>query len=221
MSDDREVTGILRDGAVLRPLARTAACLDELTIAEFVTGALVGAEREHALAHLATCAFCRSESRASAALLADPDVMRASAHAERLAAGPRVSRRWMWPAGAAAAVLLAALWLRTPDSATRLREVPDPIGVAPRAIAPVATVLGVDSLRWTAVPRAEMYRVRLHDADGLVLWRAETSDSAIALPDSVHLAPRATYFWKVEALTEWRRWAESGFVEFRIAGSAR
>jgi hypothetical protein len=43
----------------------------------------------------------------------------------------------------------------------------------------------------------------------------------VALPESVVLSPRVTYFWKVEAQTEWRRWVASDLVEFQLTESER
>ena len=61
--------------------------------------------------------------------------------------------------------------------------------------------------------------MRLYNGEGAVLWTVETADTLLAVPDSVVLSPRITYFWKVEAQTEWQRWAASDLAEFRLEGS--
>ena len=124
---------------------------------------------------------------------------------------------------AAAAALVLAFWPSSGDHRSpppELRERPLTSTLAPSPIAPRASVGQVDRLVWSSVPHAERYRVRLYDGAGSAVWTVETADTSVALPDSVGLTPRATYFWKVEAQTEWRRWAASDLVEFRV-GSPR
>ncbi len=47
------------------------------------------------------------------------------------------------------------------------------------------------------------------------------TDTSVTLPASVVLSPQATYFWKVEAQTEWKRWVSSDLVQFRLVGPSR
>ncbi len=210
----REAADVLRTPASLERLIETPDCLDELVIADFVEGRLAPEARPPVVAHLLTCARCRSLVRATRRLLADPAVTPEV---------PRRWRRWSVPLGiAAAAVLLLALWPSSSDDrgpVPGLREPTLTTTVAPSPIAPRASVTRVDRLVWSSVPRAERYRLRLYDTEGSVLWTVETGDTSVALPDSVRLSPRVTYFWKVEAQTEWRRWAASDLVEFRVVGS--
>lgn len=209
----REAAGLLRMPASLERQIETPECLDELTIADFVDGHLTPEARAPVVAHLLTCARCRSVVRATGDLLAD---------AALAPEAGRRAHRWRVPLGiAAAAALLLALWPRNGDergSAPGLREPPLTSTVAPSLIAPRAAVTRVDALVWSSVPRVERYRLRLYDGEGSVLWTAETADTSVALPDSVVLSPGATYFWKVDAQTEWRRWAASDLVEFRLVG---
>jgi hypothetical protein len=124
---------------------------------------------------------------------------------------------------AVAAALVLLLMPRAGDdsSSPGLREPTDTSIHAPLPIAPRGPVARVDQLLWASVPGVERYRVRLYNDEGDVLWTTETADTLVAMPDSVDLAARVTYFWKVEAQTEWRRWAASDLVEFRVGGPSR
>jgi hypothetical protein len=213
----REAAAVLRGPRSLERRVETPECLDELAIADFVEGRLAPAARASVVTHLLTCARCRSVVRAAGRLLSDTAV------------APQTERRWRrWsvPLGmaAAAAALLLALWPRSTDdtgSPPGLREPTDTSTVAPVPIAPRASVARVDQFVWSSVPRAERYRLRLYDDEGEILWNAETLDTLVALPDSIALATRVTYFWKVEAQTEWKRWATSDLVEFRLVEPSR
>ncbi|MBX6331298.1 MAG: hypothetical protein IRY91_05565 [Gemmatimonadaceae bacterium] len=54
-------------------------------------------------------------------------------------------------------------------------------------------------LRWNAVPGAISYTAEVLTPDGTVAARAQTTDTALALPDSVHIAPGTRYLWWVRA----------------------
>ncbi len=211
----REAASVLRAPASLERRTETPECLDELMIADFVEGRLRPEARGPIVAHLLTCARCRSVVRATGRLLADAAVTPA---AER-----RLRRLWL-PIGVAAAAALLLLWPRTaddPGSTDGLREPMDTSVVAPVPIAPRASVARVDRFVWSSVSQVERYRLRLYDDEGGLLWTVETADTLVALADSVVLSPRVTYFWKVEAQTEWRRWAASDLVEFRLFEPSR
>ncbi len=207
----REATGRLRAPASLERRTETPDCLDELVVTDFVAGLLDPAARAPIVAHLLTCARCRA-------------LVKATAEAASEVAEPspawRQSRRVWIPLGlAAAAALLVLVVPRRSDD--ELREPPLTSTVAPVLIAPRASVASVARLTWSSVPHAERYRLRLYDDQGTVLWQLETTDTAAALPDSVALAPGVSYFWRVEAETEWRRSAASDLVEFRVGGRRR
>jgi len=212
----RETAGLLRSPASLERRVETPDCLDELVVADFVEGRLGPEARAPVVAHLLTCARCRAlvkaTADAAAQLPADPE------------GRGNTWRRWTVPLGvaAAAALLVVLLPRRGDDESTGgLREPPLTSTVGPAPIAPRATVAQLSRFVWSSVPHAERYRLRLYDREGTVAWRTETTDTFTVLPDSVGLSRGVSYFWRVEAETEWRRWAASDLVEFRLAGPRR
>jgi len=212
----QEAAGLLRGSVSLERRSETPACPDELVIADFVEGRLGPETRAPVVAHLLTCARCRSVVKATGRLAAETAVA--------VQAPPRSWRRWSVPLGAAAAAALLLLLVprRGDDGSTPgLREPPLTNTVAPAPIAPRATVTRLDRFVWSSVPHAERYRLRLYDGAGTVAWRTETTDTFTVLPDSVALSPGVSYFWRVEGETEWRRWAASDLIEFRLAGPRR
>jgi len=122
---------------------------------------------------------------------------------------------------AAAAALVLLLVPRRGDDGFMpgLRDSTLTTAGAPVPLSPRGAVARVDRVIWSSVPRVERYRMRLYNGEGAVLWTVETADTLLAVPDSVVLSPRITYFWKVEAQTEWQRWAASDLAEFRLEGS--
>jgi len=212
----QETAGLLRGDAVLDRRTETPDCLDELVIADFVDGRLDAGARGRVVAHLLSCARCRSVVKATSRLAAETTV------AEQTPA--RRWRRWSIPLGlaAAAAVVLLLLPRGGGDSSSPgLREPPDTSIHGPLLIAPRGPVAGVDRLLWASVPGVERYRVRLYNDEGDVLWARETADTMLTLPNALALSPGATYFWKVEAQTEWKRWVSSDLVEFRLVAPSR
>ena len=219
----REAAEMLRGPVVRERATETPECLDELTIADFVEGRLSVTVRTPIVAHLLTCARCRSVVRATGRLLADERVVRELPGVKH---GPAERRRrgWLIPLGVAAAAALAIVfWPRAGEDRARpvLRSPDAAATVGPALIMPRADVIRVDRFVWSSVPSADRYRVRLYDSEGAVVWTAETADTVVELPDSVPLVPRAAYFWKIEAQTEWQRWVASDLVEFRLGPSPR
>ena len=195
-------------------------------IAAYLDNALAPSDRTRVEAHAAECDECRAELIESASLLRTQ---------------PQV-HRWYVPAGAvaaAAAAVLLLIWVRpasTPTGTTGYREpavttTVAPVVVAPRGVVgpapvnvPAGALRGVTAgarlFVWTAVPRADRYRLALFDEAGSVVWETQTADTAAPLPASLRLRMGATYLWKVEAQTGWNRWVASDLVEFSV-GSPR
>ena len=213
----QEAVGLLRAQTAFQRRTETPDCLEESAIADFVEGRLAPAARAPLVAHLVTCARCRSVVAATGHLLTDESVAREL---------PRVHQRrwhrWSLPVGlAAAAAALLLVWPRSTtdvEPVPGLREPPLAGPVTPRPILPQASVVHVDRFIWSSVPEVDRYRLRLYDDQGGLLWTAEAADTTVSLPDSVRLSPEATYVWKVEAQIDWQRWAASPLVDFRVIG---
>ncbi len=202
----RSAEALQRQRVFDRPGA-TADCLDELTVADFVDGHMDQEARAPVIAHPVTCAHCRSVIVETSRAVTEV----------RFAPTPRW-RRWSLPLGAAAAAAVLLLFLRPGGHSDQggLREPAIPHTTVPVPLAPRESVATADRFVWSGVPGVDRYRLRLYDGDGGVKWTTETADTAVARPDSVVLSPGVTYFWKVEAQTEWQRWVSSDLVGFRL-----
>jgi hypothetical protein len=208
--DLREGRRDLQSRAHLETRAPTPDCIDELAIADVVDGALTGSRRAEVMSHLASCARCRASVRATAALVADEAVARA------IPGRRRQTRVWASIGVAAAAAAAIVIIIVPGNRGITLREPAVTNAIAPVTLSPRGSVVAVERLVWSKVPGAERYRLRLHRLDGTVVWSVETEDSLVVLPPTVRLAPREAYYWRVEALTEWRRWVESEMTQFRV-----
>ena len=218
----QEGIGLLRAGTAFQRRTVTPDCLEESAIADFVDGRLVPAARAPVVAHLVTCTRCRSLVAATGRLLADEAVTKGVP-----GGAERRWKRWSLPLGlAAAAAVVLLVWPRNAEviePVPGLRDTVVAVTPAPRPIAPrwegitsAGSAASVNRFVWSTVANVDRYRLRLYDDQGAILWTAETADTAASLPDSVRLAVPGTYFWKVEAQTEWERWAGSELVEFRL-----
>jgi hypothetical protein len=184
--------------------------LDSGEVAAYLDNALAPSDRSRIEAHAAECDLCRAELIETASLLRTrPSV-----------------RRWYLPAGvaaAAAAGVMLVLWTQPaggPEGSSGYREPVVTTAVAPAIVAPRGAATAAHRLVWTAVPRADRYRLTLFDETGSVVWETQTTDTAALLPDSVRLRTGTSYLWKVEAQTGWNRWVASDLVEFSL-GSPR
>ena len=183
---------------------------DAMDVAAYTDGTMSPRARAKFESHLADCDLCRREVMEVAAIQRKAPVAR--------------RRRLLLPLGALAAaatllfVLLPARPFSTPDENHR-----DPaftVTVAPVAIEPFGQVAEVDAMRWSSVPEATRYHVRLFDAKGSVVWEGEATDTSVLLPNAVRLVPEEKYFWSVRAKTGWDRWVESPLTEFVIQSGA-
>jgi hypothetical protein len=187
-------------------------------LAALSDGGLDGEARELAVEHLARCAHCRANLSSLVRALADPPVAHEVGRVDSRRRDPFLH---VAVPLAAAAILLLVVWPRQLDDrrvteaghrAPTITAAPEPSGLWP--IGPVA---GASSLRWEAVPAADLYRVSLFDAKGRVLYESQLTDTVAPLPDSITLVAGLTYLWKVEARTGWDRWSGSPLVEFSLA----
>ncbi|HLB11233.1 MAG TPA: hypothetical protein VK617_17010 [Gemmatimonadaceae bacterium] len=179
-------------------------------LASYVDATGTPALRARVEAHLADCTECCAE------VIAVSRLMRIRSP----------GRRWHLPAIAAvaAAIFLIVvgrqLSVRT-ESPAVLREPVITTTVAPTVVAPRGAITETPCLVWTSVPHADLYRITLFDDAGGSIWESQTRDTSAALPASIHLADRASYYWRIEAQTGWNRWVASDLIEFSIASPGR
>jgi len=195
----------------------TPDCLPDEIIAALADGSLSAERRSGVLAHVATCARCRSAVRSVARALADPGVARELAAVSG-------GRRWLRIAVPLAAAAVLVLLVSSPwndRSGGHRGPPPPPPATTPIPRSPVGSVAAVTDLRWSPVAGADRYRVTVFDATGGVVYASESADTVLAFPDSITLVPGASYLWKVDARTGFDRWATSELAEFRVAESRR
>ena len=105
-------------------------------------------------------------------------------------------------AALAAVAVLAGLLLVRPsqldeESAPPQRDEATGVEVVPSLRGPGGVVAAVESFQWSQVPAADLYRITVYDAEGAVVWEAETRDTLITPPDSTEFEPDARYIWAV------------------------
>lgn len=200
------------------------ACLDDVEIARVLDGADPDRDRR-SISHLAACARCRAELAAASRLLSDALVAAEVDRLETVVPDQARRRSRLGLAATLAAAGLAALLL-VPRAAQR--ELPEPSGegtyrertltnaAAPRIVGPREPVAGEDSLRWTSVVGADLYRLTFWRPDGSVVWEGQTRDTVLALPAELARSGERTLLWDVKARTGWDRWVVSELVELRL-----
>ncbi len=200
-------------------------CLGEFERIELVEGTCDGERRQSLIDHVASCETCRTEVAGLSRALAEPSIADEVAKLEtaptRAVVGTR-SRRATGVIGLAAAAAVAFFLIVRPtgtdDTATTdQHRAPAFTEKGSPLVAPVCPATRPINLTWRAVPTADRYRVELFYVTGTVLWEVQTNDTIAALPDSIALANGTPYLWKVEARTDFDRWAASELVEFTIS----
>jgi hypothetical protein len=225
----RETVGALRMAPPRAPAA-AGPCLDEFEVAALLDGADLNLDRPF-MEHAVDCAACRAQLAGALRVLHDPTVAR---RVERLEArSDRVPRRrGMAVVGGLAAAALASVllvpWLTGPDrslpaagEAEIYRERTITTTAAPRIVGPVGHASASDSLVWTSVPRADLYRVSVWDRGGSLAWEGETRDTVLALPPALSGGDDRSLLWDVKARTGWDRWVSSDLAELMIAEPGR
>lgn len=220
MSDNSE-TRQSRDGALHEHL-------DDDRIAIIIDGIEAGADPD-AFAHVTDCAECRRRLAAVARLVDDPLI---ASEIDALEPAPKRalpsrSRKPIFvfaglaAAAAATVVLLNPMRVSAPRGESAVdssihREAAITAAAAPQIIS--QGIITSDSLRWTGVAQADLYRVRIWDRAGNVVWTTETRDTVLAIPlQLVH--KNGSYLLDVKARTGWDRWVSSSFAEFEIQSS--
>ncbi len=198
---------------------------DRALIEGYVGDRLGEADAEAFESHYLTCERCQNELRLALAIReALPEVREAGLLAPAEPEVGVISRRFKvrTAAALAAAAILAGLLLVRPsqldeESAPVHRDEATGVEVAPSLRAPGGLVASVEMFQWSRVPAADLYRITVYDAEGAVVWEAETRDTLITPPDSTEFEPDARYVWTVAARVGFDRWLSSELVDFTIS----
>lgn len=176
-----------------------------------------------AIAHLSECAECRARLVAVTQLL-DDDAVASEIEAldpsvRRIAARRSSPARWAAITTLAAAAVVTIVIARpnkSPSPAvipSATREATVTTTAPPRIISAV-DISASDSLRWTSVRGADLYRVQVWDREGNVVFTTDTKDTTLLLP--APMIRGGSYLWEVRARTGWDRWASSDFLEMNV-----
>lgn len=204
----------------------SSAHLDDDAIAAIVDGA----DHTEAFAHLNECGDCRARVAALANLLEDSAVAAEIKNLDAPATRRRSAAYWTGGAALAAAAAIAIVFVgqtklnrgvnEQPVASSETRREATVTTTAPPRILSPAIIGAHDSLRWTSVPGADLYRIQVWDREGNVLISEETRDTLLALPPNV--ARRGgSFLWEVKARTGWDRWASSDFLELNVKPEGR
>jgi len=181
---------------------------DPERIADLVRGSGREADRLALLEHVMRCPACRREL----------DLLRAANEGARAADTSRFPVRWM--AFAAAAVLVIGVTsvflsrTRTPVAPDVYRgQRPALTLVEPHAGSTVAQPV---HLAWQAVADARTYHIELLSEHGDMIAAWNTTDTALAIPDSVRLIASQSYDVWVRATLDDRTDVSSPIVRFSV-----
>lgn len=210
---------------------RTAQCLSAETFERILTGKMDQAGREGVADHLIECSACAREYRALSSLKLQLE----QSLSPTPAAPPSQSReRFIWPrwriVSAIAMIFIAigtplTLWL-----ATRPGPVPQPnerggpsvrLNVYPSDKAMLDDA--PQKLEWSAVERAESYKVSLYDFQSTSVWESvSTTDTSITLPETVRASLQSgkPYYWQI-TIQEGIERRPSDVFQFTISVDAR
>lgn len=232
-----ELTLLLRhrDPTAPRPLA---GCPGDGEIAAFVDGTLEAARAGELRRHLAACDPCLDRVGLAARLEDSPAPEIGGELLDRVRDLPRPEaargsrRRWRW-AAVAAAVLLALVVVgplglsdrgerAQPDAVRDLpgpAEGPEILWPPEGAVIPAGRLDGL-TLRWTEVPAAVFYELRLVSADGDLLWQGRSETASLTLPGGLGVAAGQRLFCWVRAYLPDGKSLQSAMVGFELEGGA-
>ena len=235
----RQVIALIQ--AAAEPISEaTPDCLQPELLAAYHDGNLHHRERAVAEAHLVVCDRCLGQlgalSCAKTGQSLEPDVPpHLIARAEALFAPPvpaKVPLQWRWaiPLAAAAGLILAVnLALLTPsilnheagESPTPQTRIAHGELQLPRLLVPAEGSVvwpPEQEFRWTEVPNALFYDVRLIKLDGELLLRERVDKTQWMIPASLRLEPGMEYFVRVDAYLDDARYLSSQHRLFRVKG---
>jgi hypothetical protein len=242
--DENPMTGLGFHRDPLRELRRIAAqlglsgvessppaapCLNDDAVAMIAAGDVTdSAAHAEMIRHLSECSDCRKRLATVAHLLDDSEI---AAEIDQLGDPQergRFGRRRIYQISAAAMLAVAAVAILlvrpesfssrdavSPNAVQMSREEAVSTVAAPRILSPATVASSTDSLRWTGVPQADLYRIRIWNRDGEIVWATDTRDTTLPMPAEL-AREGGTYLWEVKARTGWDRWVTSDFLEFTV-----
>jgi hypothetical protein len=184
--NDERIEALYRRG-LAEPTPDRSGCVAPDDLQALASGGVPERDRLRLLDHVMACGACRGEF----------ELLRSIAEAEHR---DRPARRWSPLALAASIVgvsIAATVWQMTRPEAPVFREGAPVV----TAVAPVGTVASVDAFRWTASDVDAQYELELVEADGSVVFQGTTTDTVMAMPDSVALRPGADYRWTLTVVS--------------------
>lgn len=215
-------------------------CLQPEQLAALLDGSLHLEEGGALEAHLADCAYCLSQLALLSRVLAEQDPVtplprglaaRAAALCESHGGKASVARRrWAMPLSAAALCLALLLpWGHEPAPEGEADAVLGPqtryaasLMNEPRLLQPVegSVIRPLEQVfRWSEVPGALFYEIRLVSLDGDLLLRERIKDTRWLIPDGLHLDLGGEYFVRVDAYVSEAQYLSSGHSLFRVEGA--
>ena len=232
--DEQNLSRLLRwgrDGEV----HRTSGCPEEVLIAGYVDGNLSPEERSQLEDHLATCRYCLGQLAVLSRLQSVDDtpstvpesILVSAKQISEPESRSKIGNSRGWAAVAAAAGLAAmlglAVWLPKGGEAPEL-ESPEVRSVASAATGVVvhqpreAEVLSAGAIlfRWSEVPNALSYQLRLVTSGGEIVWQTESEKTWVKLPTEIRLVPGSTHFVLVRALLHDGKTLRSAAVGFQV-----
>ncbi len=232
---NEELSFLLRQGVGSDPQS-TPQCPGDDEIAAFIDDALGLEESQGIREHLAGCDSCLARVGFVARLQGGraPEVPSdLLARVRALPDEPRIKPlrpRWRLPAAAAAAALVVVALMvgrwgefesarDAPSDVRGLQLLQPPEILSPRegAVIPPGQ-LGELELRWTPVPGAIYYDVRLVTADGVRVWDGRVDGESHRLPGHIQVAPAEELFVWVRAYLAGGKTLQSEIVGFQLAG---
>ena len=177
-------------------------------LAALLDGTLTEATRLELLDHVACCTTCGPEL----------DLLRAANEGARAVERKVMPSRWM--ALAAAALILVGIGVLTLRG-HRVVVAPDVMRGGHAAVVVIAPASGSTistpvTLAWHAMSGAQSYRVELLTERGEVIASWSTPDTALAVPDSVHIRANTSYDMWVRAMLADRTEVSSPLVRFNV-----
>jgi hypothetical protein len=177
-------------------------------ISRYAAGTLTSEESDRFEVHLIGCENCQTDVRLAAAVRGE---LRTRTQRRRL-----LGRSAAVMAAAAAAVVVIVLVPRVSDDRATQIHRSDGASVEPTPLSPTGEVANALWLKWTRVPDATGYEVKVFTADGNVVWETRVKAESVAVRPRQPLRSGNSYFWIVAAELQDGSVARSAATRFQL-----